>query len=238
MGGSVSYSEPGSARRPVSPEPAQTSYRPAALARLFARIINAGIWLAAGLLLLFGSAGVIGGIALSEIWPALDDLLVGDLPDIDRIAGDALVERFAQYRVIDAILVALIPFAAAVLWVILRLLYLALMVRFAGGDVGHLAMGMRVVNYRNGQRPSFGQALSRALLKQLDLLVIPWLFNGVMATFNRERRHTYDFIANTIVVAEGWTLLPFLEPKPSYLVMTSAQLGENTAIPLPPSPTD
>lgn len=235
MDGSVSYSEPGSAPRPTSADAAQASYAPAPLARLSARIINAAIWLGAGLLLLFGSAGVIGGIALVEIWPALNDLLVGDLPDIGRITGDALVEGFAHYRVRDAILIGLIPFAAAASWIMLRVLYLCLLVRFAGGDLGHLAVGMRVVNYRNGGRPSFGQALGRAILKQLDILVLPWMLNGIMVVVNRDRRHSYDYIANTVVVAEGWTALPFLEPRPARFVIRDPQLNENAAIPLPPS---
>ena len=187
------------------------------------------------MLLLLGSLVIMGGIAASEVWPSLNGLTIGDLPNAGETIADTLSASFADYRVRDAVLIALIPVAAAVLWIILRVLYFCLLVRFAGGDLGHLAMGMRVVNYRNGGRPSFGQALSRAILKQLDLLIMPWLLNGVMAGFTRERRHSYDFIANTVVVAEGWTALPFLEPKPAYLVITDPQLTENRAIPLPPS---
>ena len=232
--GSVSYSEPGSATRREDPGSAQVSFTPNSLARLFARLINGVIWLGAGFLLLLGGLAIIGGIAISEIWPYLDGLLVSDLPNADDAIEEALTAKFARYRVRDVALVALIPVAAVALWLFLRVMYFCLMVRFAGGDLGHLAMGMRVVNYRNGGRPSFGQALGRAVLKQLDLLVIPWVLNGVMATLARERRHSYDLIANTIVVAEGWMALPFLEPKPAYLGVEDPQLNENWAIPLPP----
>ena len=235
MNGPVLYSEPGSEPRQANDSSAQVSLAPNPLARLFARLINGAIWIGAGLLLLLGSVAVIGGIAFSEIWPLLNELTVAELSAAERIIADALAESFADYRVRDAVLIALIPIAAALLWVILRLLYLCLLVRFAGGDLGHLAMGMRILSYRDGLRPSFGQALGRAMLKQLDVLIIPWLFNGVMTLANREGRHSYDFIAGTIVVREGWTMLPLLEPKPEYLVITDPQLHGDTAIPLPPS---
>ena len=235
MDSAVHYSEPGSNQSEEYAPAPSVSFLPNPLARFFARLINAAIWVGAGLLLLFGSLAIAGGIAVSEIWPLLDNLLVGELPNAGDIITAALAERFADYRVRDVVLIVLIPVAAAALWFILRLLYLCLLVRFAGGDLGHLAMGMQVVSCRHGGRPSFGQALSRALLKQLDLLVFPWLLNGAMVLLNRHRRHSYDLIANTIVVAKGWTLLPFLEPRPEYQLIVEPQLNEGAAIPLPPS---
>ena len=236
MDGPVSYSEPGHTSRRGSAGSAQVSFTPNLLARLFARVINAAIWTGAGLLLFLGSVAIIGSIVVIETWPLMNELLVGDLPYAGEIIGEALAVSFADYRVRDVVLIASIPVAAAVLWFTLRVLYLCLLVRFAGGDLGHLAMGMRVVNYRNGRRPTFGQALGRAILKQLDLLVLPWMLNGVMVVVNRDRRHSYDFIANTVVVTEGRTVLPFLEPKPAYPVLAGSQLSENTTVPQPPSP--
>lgn len=189
------------------------------------------------MLLLLGNLVIMGGIAASEVWPLLNGLTIGDLPNAGETIADALSASFADYRVRDAVLIALIPVAVAVLWVILRVLYFCLLVRFAGGDLGHLAMGMRVVNYRNGGRPSFGQALSRAILKQLDLLIMPWLLNGVMVLIAPERRHLYDIASNTMVVRAGRTAYRSSEPRPmAHSGPTDApRLSENTAIPLPPS---
>ena len=182
MAGPARYSEPGPELQRESPGSTQISFAPNPFARLFARLINAVIWVGAGLLLLLANLVIIGGIAISETWPLLNDLLIADVPNTDRLIVEVLAESFADYRVRDVALIALIPIATIPLWFILRMAYLCLLVRFAGGDLGHLVMGMRVVSYRHGCRPSFGQALSRAILRQLDLLVMPFLLNCALVS--------------------------------------------------------
>ena len=187
-------------------------------ARLFARVIN-------GVLLFFLTCcfwlvtfiiGVaVAGDLVSNLWPQLSELSIGDTSDAGGIIEDALSDYWETYSVgaaaYDIAVLVLVPLGAALLAFVLRLLYLTLMVRFAGGDFGHLVLGMRVVNYGDGRRPSFGQALGRALLKHLDGLIIPWLVNGVMVLIVPERRHLYDIAANTVVVRAGRTALPATE---------------------------
>ena len=67
-------------------------------------------------------------------------------------AGSVIEDALSDYRetysvgaaASDAAVVTLVPLGAALLAFVLRLLYLALIVRFAGGDFGHLVLGLRV----------------------------------------------------------------------------------------------
>jgi len=218
------------------------------IARLFARVINGVLlffltccfWLAT--IIIIGVA--VASDLASALWPRVNGLAVGDVSDAGDVLEDVLSDYWETYSVgaaaSDIAVVVLVPLGAALLAFVLRLLYLALMVRFAGGDFGHLVLGLRVVNYGNGRRPSFGQALGRALLKQLDGLIIPWLVNGVMVLIAPERRHLYDIAASTMVVRAGRTAFPATESQTrSHTEPADApQLTGNRAIPLPPSPTD
>ncbi|MDE2785052.1 MAG: RDD family protein [Chloroflexota bacterium] len=242
----VIYAEPGE-----QPDPATGSEQVSAaanpVARLFARVIN-------GVLLFFLTCCfwlvtfIVIGVAVardlaSNLWPRLSELTVGDASDAGDVIEDTLSEYWETYSVAaavsDAAIVILVPLGAALLAIVLRLLYLTFMVRFAGGDFGHLVLGLRVVNYGDGRRPSFGQALGRALLKQLDGLIVPWLVNSVMVLIAPERRHLYDIAANTMVV-RGRTVPRATEAHTrSHTELADApQLTGNRAIPLPPSPTD
>lgn len=208
--GGVIYTEPG-----AQPSAATGSGSVLAaanpVARLFARVINGVLlfllscvfWLA-----IFITVGVIVvGDEVRDMWPTLSEMAVSDTPDADKVVEDALAEYWETYSVgaatLDAATLLLIPLGAVLLVFIMRLMYLTVMVRFAGGDFGHLILGLRVVNYNDGRRPSFWQALGRALLKQLDGLIILWLINCVMVLVAPERRHLYDLAVNTMVVREG-----------------------------------
>ena len=96
------------------------------------------------------------------------------------------------------------------------------------------------MNYDDGRRPSFVQALGRALLKQLDTLIIPWLVNGLMVLIAPERRHLYDIAASTMVVRTVLAALPATEPRTrSHSESADApKLTGNRAIPVPPYPND
>ena len=245
INGGVVYSEPG--ERPgaaVGSAPVLSAANP--IARLFARVINGVIlffltccfWLATFIII----AVAVASDPIKAIWPQLKELAVSDVSD--AVIEDVLSDYWETYSVgtaaSDIAVVVLVPLGAALLAFVLRLLYLALMVRFAGGDFGHLVLGLRVVNYGDERRPSFGQALGRALLKQLDGLIIPWLVNGVMVLMAPERRHLYDIAASTMVVRAGRTALPATESQArSRTELADApQPTGNQAIPLPPSPTD
>ena len=78
--------------------------------------------------------------------------------------------------------------------------YLAFFVWYFGGNMGHLVLGARVVNHRNGGAVSLGQSIGRAVVSLLDLLVIPWLVNCAMVLFRADRRHLYDLMVGTVVV--------------------------------------
>lgn len=80
------------------------------------------------------------------------------------------------------------------------LVYLAFFVWYFGGNVGHLVVGARIVNHRNGAPVSLGQAIGRSVVSLLDLLIIPWLINCGMVLFRADRRHLYDLMVGTVVV--------------------------------------
>ena len=240
--GRVVYSEPGEQPgHAASSASVLTAANP--VARLFARVIN-------GMLLLFITCcfwlvtliviGVlVAGDVVRYLWPLLRELDFSDTSQAGSVIEDALSEYWETYSVgaaaSDVAVVVLVPLLAAMLAFVLRVLYMCLMVRFAGGDFGHLALGLRVVNYGDGRRPSFRQALGRALLKQLDWLIFLWLVNGVMVLFSRERRHSYDLAVNTMVVRAGQTKFPAPESHPAAQPADALQITENRAIPLPPS---
>lgn len=238
----VIYTEPGAQPGAVAGSgPALVAANP--VARLFARVINGVLlfllscvfWLA-----IFITVGVIVvGDEVRDMWPVLSELAVSDTPDADKVIEDVLTEYWETYSVgaatLDAATLLLIPLGAALLVFVMRLMYLTLMVRFAGGDFGHLILGLRVVNYNDGRRPSFVQALGRALLKQLDGLIILWLINGVMVLVTPERRHLYDLAVNTMVVRAGKTVLLASENHSATPLINAPQLTERRqGIPLPP----
>ncbi len=242
MHGPVSYSEPGPAQRRGGQSSGSASEAANPAARLFARVINGALLFLLSCVFWLATFIAIGVIVIGDevryLWPILSELKVSDAPDAGNVIEDALSDYWATYSVgaatTDVATALLAPLGAALLAFVLRLLYLTLMVRFAGGDFGHLLLGLRVVNYRNGGRPSFGQALGRALLKQLDGLIFPWLVNGVMVLVAPERRHLYDLAANTMVVSGKQAVRVSIEPGPSETFDTP-QLPGNRAIPLPPS---
>ena len=237
----VTYSQPGDGPTPSADS--ASGLTPAnPIARLFARIINGALtftvsllfWLAA----LIAITLLVAGDLLRYLWPLIAKLDSDELSNADQIIADAISEYYASYSVgsatTDIALATLLPLAAALLAYLLRISYLCLMVRFAGGDIGHLALGLRVVNYRNGARPTFGQALGRALLKQLDSLFFPWLINGLMALFSPERRHLYDLAADTMVVPAAKIPSPAPQTYPSTSATDAPQLTGNRPLPLPP----
>lgn len=239
----VVYTEPGAQPDAASGlGPTLAAANP--VARLFARMINGALlfllscvfWLAT----LIAIGVIVVGDEVRYLWPILSELAVSDAPDAGNGIEDALSDYWETYSVsaaaLDAATLVLIPLGAALLVFVMRLMYLTLMVRFAGGDFGHLLLGLRVVNYGNGRRPSFGQAMGRALLKQLDWLIILWLVNGVMVLFAPERRHLYDLAVNTMVVRAGETLLPASKTQPVEQADGFPQMTERRqGIPLPPS---
>ena len=215
VNGGVVYSEPGEQPGPAAGSGAiLAAANP--VARLFARVINGALLFILSLLfwlvVFVGIAVAVAGDLARELWPLVSEQAASDAPDAGPAIEDALSEYWSSYSVsaatMDAAIILLVPLGAALLVFIMRLMYLTLMVRFAGGDFGHLLLGLRVVNYRNGGRPSFGQALGRALLKQLDGLIFPWLINGVMVLVAPERRHLYDLAVNTMVIRAGDAALP------------------------------
>lgn len=238
----VSYSEPGTSL-PRENLDSVSGFAPAnPFVRLFARVINGTLlfllscvfWLAT-----FIAVGVIMiGDEVRYLWSLLRDLPVIEASDADRVIEGALWEYLKTYTVgeatLDSATIVLIALGATLLVLVLHLLYLTLMARFAGGDFAHLVMGLRVVDYGSGQRPSFDQAFGRALLKQLDWLIFPWLINGVMALAAPQRRHLYDLIANTMVVSRKSIPSQSDQPQPT-TAPGAPQLPGNRAIPLPPS---
>ena len=103
------------------------------------------------------------------------------------------------------------PFATAV-GLIAYIAYRAYMVRRYGGTLGHLAAKGRVVSVYTGERPTLGQAISRAALSLLDLLIAPFLINIAMVLFRQDHRHLYDLIAGTAVVAQPDSGFPATQP--------------------------
>ena len=81
-----------------------------------------------------------------------------------------------------------------------NLAYLAFFVWYFGGNIGHLALGARVVNHRNGGTVGPGRAVGRAVASLLDLLIVPGLINCGMALFRADRRYLYNLMAGTVVI--------------------------------------
>ena len=104
------------------------------------------------------------------------------------------------YLIVSAVLfVLLVTVLTAPVCVMIRSGCYFLMVRYLGGDLGHLATGLRVVDVISGDRPSRMQSLGRASLKALDVLIFPWVINGLMVLCRHDRRHLYDLAADTQV---------------------------------------
>ena len=116
-----------------------------------------------------------------------------------RRLGAYLIEGLIWYCGIGVLTVITFGILTPVL-VIGLFFYLAFFVWYFGGRIGHLALGARVVNYRNGGPVSLGQAIGRAVMHLLDLLIIPWVINCVMVLARADRRHLYDLMAGTVVV--------------------------------------
>ncbi len=83
---------------------------------------------------------------------------------------------------------------------IANIAYLAFFWWYFGGSIGHLVVGARVVNLRNGGPLSLGQAIGRAVVFILDILIIPFFINCGMVLFRADRRHLYDLMVGTVVV--------------------------------------
>ncbi len=116
-----------------------------------------------------------------------------------RRLGALLIEALI-WGVVGGILSAITFGALTPILIIGQVAYAALFVWYFGGQIGHLVVGARVVNHRNGAPVSLGQAVGRAVLFLLDLLIIPWLINCGMVLFRADRRHLYDLMVGTVVV--------------------------------------
>lgn len=251
MDQSASYTQPG-ASLPRGNTGSPSGLAPAnPVARLFARVINGAFLLFLSVCFWLATFIIIGvmvaGSFISNLWSLLRALpLVGTADDYDAF-GSGLARQWETYTVgaaaLDVAMVVMLPIAAAMLAFVFYLMYLTFMVRLAGGDCGHLVLGLRVVSYGSGRRPSFGQAFGRALLKQLDGLIFIWLINCIMVLANHERRHLYDLAANTIVVSVRGTAAPTApaaeaEPPARPEITDLPRLPGNRPIPLPPAATD
>ena len=237
----VIYSEPG-AQPATATGSVQVLAAANPVARLFARVINGAFLFTISLLFwlatFIGIGVVVAGDFVAQLWPLVNELAIGEVTDAGPAIEEAVAEYWASYSVgaatMDVAIALLAPLGAALLAFVLRILYLCLMYRFFGSDFGHLILGLRVVNYGDGRRPSFGQALGRALLKQFDGTGILWLVNGVMVLVAPERRHMYDLAANTMVIRAGGTAWSAPQTQPTGQPTDTPQLTGNRAIPLPP----
>ena len=116
-----------------------------------------------------------------------------------RRLGALLIEALI-WGVAGGILAAITFGVLTPILIIGQVAYAAFFVWYFGGQMGHLVVGACVVNYRNGAPVSLGQAVGRAVLFLLDLLIIPWLINCGMVLFRADRRHLYDLMVGTVVV--------------------------------------
>ena len=116
-----------------------------------------------------------------------------------RRLGASLIEGLI-WGVAGGILGAITFGALTPVLIIGELAYLAFFVWYFGGNIGHLVLGARVVNHRNGGPVSLGQAIGRAVVSLLDWLIIPALINCGMVLFRAVRRHLYDLMVGTVVV--------------------------------------
>lgn len=70
-----------------------------------------------------------------------------------------------------------------------------------GQTPGKRLAELRVI-HRNGQLLTTEAALTRNLLRPIDLLPVPYLLGGVIALANSQRRRLGDLLADTVVVYE------------------------------------
>ena len=88
----------------------------------------------------------------------------------------------------------------AAILVAIHTFYRAWMVNRYGGVLGHLAVQARIVDHATGQHVTQKQAIARALMELLGLMVIPVIINMIMVVARRDRRHLYDLAAGTAVI--------------------------------------
>lgn len=72
-----------------------------------------------------------------------------------------------------------------------------------GGAVGHLVIGVRVVDHRSEGTVSRQQARRRSYLQSLGILIIPGIINSMMVLFRADRRHLYDLWAGTVAIHDS-----------------------------------
>ena len=116
-----------------------------------------------------------------------------------RRLGAALIEG-VMWSIVYALFGAVTFGLLTPFLVVGHLAYLAFFVWYFGGNMGHLVLGARVVNHRNGGPVSPGQSIGRAVASLLDWLIVPFLINCAMVLFRSDRRHLYDLMVGTVVV--------------------------------------
>jgi uncharacterized RDD family membrane protein YckC len=82
----------------------------------------------------------------------------------------------------------------------------ALQLMLFGGSVGKLIFGLRVADAKSGKPASWPRLALRAALKALSvylLSAIPFIFLGLTAFGNPERRSGFDFFAGTKVIRKS-----------------------------------
>jgi uncharacterized RDD family membrane protein YckC len=82
---------------------------------------------------------------------------------------------------------------------IVVMLYYVLMEHYLGRTVGKMVTGIRVVDEATGERPGFGSAIIRSLLRIIDGL-FAYLVGFVIVLSSQRRRRLGDMAANTLVV--------------------------------------
>ena len=114
------------------------------------------------------------------------------------------VERAAAYIIESIVIIIATAIPSIILpWpfiAIAAVVYETVMYRKAGGLMGHLSVGARVVDRNNGKYLSWPKAFLRGICRLLDLLLIPLLINIIMVLVSEDRRHLYDHIAGSVVV--------------------------------------
>ena len=88
----------------------------------------------------------------------------------------------------------------ATILIAIHTFYRAWMVNRYGGVLGHLAVQARIVDHNTGQPVTQKQAIARALMELLGLMIIPIIINMIMVLARRDRRHLYDLVAGTAVI--------------------------------------
>jgi uncharacterized RDD family membrane protein YckC len=85
--------------------------------------------------------------------------------------------------------------ASVIACIALLLLYEPICIALAGGTVGHVSLGLRIVRARDFGRVSFGRALARSAAK---FVLGYWVFMAVY--FTRRSQGLHDLVAGTVVV--------------------------------------